>query len=73
MKFYNCHGKYKPELNEYFHMYRCQLNFAMFCAAFSVKNIPITAAVMISPCLIESSTFFFQSKLLIYCIRFFSS
>ena len=29
--FYNSHGKYKPELNEYFHMYRCQLNFAMFC------------------------------------------
>ena len=30
--FYNSNGKYKPELNEYFHMYRCQLNFAMFCA-----------------------------------------
>ena len=30
-KFYNSHGKYKPELNECFHMYRCQLNFAMFC------------------------------------------
>ena len=30
--FYNSHGKYKSELNEYFHMYRCQLNFAMFCA-----------------------------------------
>ena len=29
-KFYNSHGKYKPELNEYFHMYRCQLNFALF-------------------------------------------
>ena len=22
-KFYNSHGKYRPELNEYFHMYRC--------------------------------------------------
>ena len=31
-KFYNGHGKYKPELNEYFHLYRCQLNFAMFAA-----------------------------------------
>ena len=31
-KFYNSHGKYKPELNEYFHMYRCQLNFVMFAA-----------------------------------------
>ena len=31
-KFYNSHGKYKPELNEYFHMYRCQLNFAIFAA-----------------------------------------
>ena len=27
------HGKCKPKLNEYFHMYRCQLNFAIFCAA----------------------------------------
>ena len=32
MKFYNNHGKYKPELDEYFHMYLCQLNFCMFCA-----------------------------------------
>ena len=32
MKFYNSHGKYKPELNEYFHMYGCQLKFALFCA-----------------------------------------
>ena len=24
-KFYNSRGKYKPELNEYFYMYRCQL------------------------------------------------
>ena len=31
-KFYNSHGKYNPELNEYFHKYRYQLNFAMFCA-----------------------------------------
>ena len=31
MKFYNSHGRYKPELNEYFKMYRCQLNFEMFC------------------------------------------
>ena len=30
-KFYNSHGKYNPELNEYFHKYRYQLNFAMFC------------------------------------------
>ena len=28
----NSHGKYKPELNEYFYMYRWQLNFAMFAA-----------------------------------------
>ena len=31
MKF-NSHGKYKLELNKYFHMYQCQLNFALFCA-----------------------------------------
>ena len=30
-KFYNSHGRYKPDLKEYFHMYWCQLNFAMFC------------------------------------------
>ena len=29
-KFYNIYGNYKPEFSEYFHMYRCQLNFAMF-------------------------------------------
>ena len=27
---YNSHGKYKPKLNKYFHMYRCQLNFSLF-------------------------------------------
>ena len=31
-KFDNSHGKYRPELNDYFHMYRCQLNFAMVSA-----------------------------------------
>ena len=36
--FYNSHGKYKPELNEYFHMYRCQLNFDLF-AVTSVFSI----------------------------------
>ena len=30
-KFYNSHGRYRPELNEHFHMYQCQLNFAMLC------------------------------------------
>ena len=29
-KFYNSYGKYKPELNEYFHMYRCQLVLPCF-------------------------------------------
>ena len=37
-------------------------------AAFSAKNIPVVVVVMISPSLIESSMFFFQSKLLIHCI-----
>ena len=31
MKFYNSPGKFRTELNEYFHMYQCQLNFTMFC------------------------------------------
>ena len=30
-KLYSSPGKYNPELNEYLHMYRFQLNFAMFC------------------------------------------
>ena len=30
-KFYDSHGKYRPEVNEHFLMYRCQLNFAMLC------------------------------------------
>ena len=30
-KFFNSHGKYKPQLNEYFQMYQCQLNFVIFC------------------------------------------
>ena len=36
---YNGYGKCKPELNEYFHMYRCQLNFALFCdtSAFGIS------------------------------------
>ena len=29
-KFYNSHGKYKLELNKYFCMYWCQLNFVIF-------------------------------------------
>ena len=32
IKFHDSHCKYKPELNEYFHMYQCQLNFALFCS-----------------------------------------
>ena len=32
MKFYNSHDKHKPESNEYFYMYQCQLSFALFCA-----------------------------------------
>ena len=30
-KFCNTHGTCKAELNEYFHMYHCQLNYAIFC------------------------------------------
>ena len=39
--------------------------------AFSAKNILVVVAVMISPSLIESSMFFFQIKLLIYCNRIY--
>ena len=37
MKFYNENGKYKPELDEYFRMYRCQLNFALFSATSALR------------------------------------
>ena len=36
MKFYNSHGIYKPELNKYFHMYWCHLNFALLCTTSAV-------------------------------------
>ena len=36
-KFYNSHGKYKPELNECFHMYQCQLNFVMFAVTSALR------------------------------------
>ena len=32
MKFHDSQDKYRPELDEYFHMYQCQLNFALFYA-----------------------------------------
>ena len=32
-KFCNSHGKCKPELNEYFHMYQFQLNSSLFAVA----------------------------------------
>ena len=38
-KTHNSHGKYKPELHEYFHMYHCQLNFAMFALGISWQHL----------------------------------
>ena len=38
--------------------------------AFCVKNIPVVVVAMISPSLVESSMFFFQSKLLIFIIYY---
>ena len=37
-KIFNSHGKYKPELKKYFHIYRWQLNFALL-AVTSVLGI----------------------------------
>ena len=39
-------------------------------AAFTVKNIPVIVAVIISPSLIESSTFFTNQSYSFYCIFF---
>ena len=46
-KFHNSHGKYKPELNEHFHMYRFQLNFAMFAATSALVFLGNTSTIEI--------------------------
>ena len=38
-KFHNRHGKYRPEFNEHFQIYRCHVNVAMFCPI-GVLGIP---------------------------------
>ena len=38
-KIHNSHGKYKPELHEYFHMYQYQLNFAMVALCISWQHL----------------------------------
>ena len=47
MKFHDNHGKYKPELKEYFHVYRCQLNFALFCATSALVFLISTSIIQI--------------------------
>ena len=49
-KFYNSHGKYKPDLNEYFHMYRCQSNFAMFWQHLNHPNLLVRAVYRFHVC-----------------------
>ena len=60
MKFYNSHGKCRPELNECFHTYRCQLNIALFCARSALgiswqhlnhPNLPVRST---PPCLMKT-------------------
>ena len=36
MKCYDGDGKYKPKVSEYLQMYRCQLDFEMFCATIAL-------------------------------------
>ena len=63
MKFYISYCKYSPEWNEYFHMYRCQLNFAMSFAtsAFDISWQQLNHQVF--PCLnnTASSRYFFTT------------
>ena len=33
---FNALHSQKPRLEEYFHMYRCQLNFALYCVSFAL-------------------------------------
>ena len=44
-KSYNSHGKCRPELNEYFHMYRYRLNFAMFVPQVHVVSLGNTSTI----------------------------
>ena len=46
-KFYNDHGKYKPELSEYFHMYRCQLNLLCFVPQVHLVSLGNTSTIQI--------------------------
>ena len=66
-KFYNSHGKYKPELNEYFHMYWCQLNFAMFCVT---KALGISWQHLNHPNLLVRTLYrfhaYFQKRLILH-------
>ena len=65
--FYHSHGKYKPELNEYFHMYRCQLNFAMLCA---ISALGISWQHLNHPNLLVRSVYrfhvYFQVRLILH-------
>ena len=69
-KFYNSHGKYKPELNEYFHMYRCQLNFAMFCVT---SALHISWQYLNHPNLLVRAVYrfhiYFQVRLILHDLR----
>ena len=69
-KFDNSHGKYKPELNEYFHMYRCQLNFAMFCVT---SALHISWQYLNHPNLLVRAVYrfhiYFQVRLILHDLR----
>ena len=56
-KFYNSYGKYKPELNEYFSMHRCQLNCAMFAVT---SALGISWHHLIDPNLLVRSVYRFH-------------
>ena len=57
IKFHNTNGKYKPELDEYFNMYRCQLNFALFSAT---STLGISRQSLIYPNLLVRAVYQFH-------------
>ena len=57
MKFYNSHYKYRSELNEYIHVYLCQLNFAMICAT---SALDISSQIFNHPNLLLRSVYRFH-------------
>ena len=66
MKFYNIHGKYKPELDEHFHMYQCQLNFALFLLRVHLVFLGNTSIIQIYLYALLYDSCIFHTRLILH-------